>query len=227
MLVFPAIPCTGLPAPTPDDVAYLIYTSGTTESPRAWPSTHHNVTQLLGSLGQPILPTSGVWTQCHILRVRHFGVGDLGCAATWWAAGGGARRAGSLAGRLPRLAGRENASMCSPRPPRRSRRFHREGLESVALVVGGEACPAELVDRWAPGRIMVNAYGPTETTMGVTLTAPLMAGSQAWGCRSARRFREQRCLCWTAGYAQFRPVWSGSCMWPVPVWRAGMCAGRG
>ena len=27
-----------------------------------------------------------------------------------------------------------------------------EGLGSVALVVAGEACPAEVVDRWAPGR---------------------------------------------------------------------------
>ena len=26
-----------------------------------------------------------------------------------------------------------------------------EGLESVALMVAGEACPAEVVDRWAPG----------------------------------------------------------------------------
>ena len=28
-----------------------------------------------------------------------------------------------------------------------------EGLESAALVFGGEACPAEVVDRWAPGRV--------------------------------------------------------------------------
>ena len=27
-----------------------------------------------------------------------------------------------------------------------------EGLESVAVLLGGEACPAEVVDRWAPGR---------------------------------------------------------------------------
>ena len=47
----------------------------------------------------------------------------------------------------------------------------------MALVVGGEACPAEVVDRWAPGRVMVNVYGPTETTVDVAISAPLTAGS--------------------------------------------------
>ena len=52
-----------------------------------------------------------------------------------------------------------------------------EGLESAALLVGGEACPAEVVDRWAPGRVMINEYGPTETTMWASMSAPLAAGS--------------------------------------------------
>ena len=52
-----------------------------------------------------------------------------------------------------------------------------QGLESAALVMVGEACPVEVVDRWAPGRVMVNAYGPTETTMCVAISAPLTPGS--------------------------------------------------
>ena len=52
-----------------------------------------------------------------------------------------------------------------------------QGLGSVALVVAAEPCPAEVVERWAPGRVMVNAYGPTETTVYATISAPLAAGS--------------------------------------------------
>ena len=38
------------------------------------------------------------------------------------------------------------------------------------LNVGGEACPAALVDQWwRPGRRMTNSYGPTETTVTATL----------------------------------------------------------
>ncbi|MET8010137.1 non-ribosomal peptide synthase/polyketide synthase [Streptomyces sp. NPDC005271] len=45
------------------------------------------------------------------------------------------------------------------------------------LIVGGDACSAELVDRWAPGRRMVNSYGPTEATVVSTWSSPLTAGA--------------------------------------------------
>ncbi|MBV9141206.1 MAG: amino acid adenylation domain-containing protein, partial [Pseudonocardiales bacterium] len=41
------------------------------------------------------------------------------------------------------------------------------------LVVGGEACPVELVTTWSPHRRMINAYGPTETTACTTMSGPL------------------------------------------------------
>src|SRR5262249_12988721 len=44
------------------------------------------------------------------------------------------------------------------------------------LTVGGDACPAELVQCWAPGRRMINSYGPTECTVVATWSRPLTPG---------------------------------------------------
>ncbi|MFE2499258.1 Pls/PosA family non-ribosomal peptide synthetase [Streptomyces scopuliridis] len=38
-----------------------------------------------------------------------------------------------------------------------------------SVIVGGEACPGQLVERWSrPGRRMLNTYGPTEATVTAT-----------------------------------------------------------
>ncbi|MBN4926179.1 amino acid adenylation domain-containing protein, partial [Hoyosella rhizosphaerae] len=45
------------------------------------------------------------------------------------------------------------------------------------VIVGGEAVPDSLVTRWASERAMFNAYGPTEATIAVTMSKPLVPHS--------------------------------------------------
>lgn len=47
------------------------------------------------------------------------------------------------------------------------------------LIVGGDACTAHLVAKWAPGRSMINAYGPTENTVVSSWSPPLAPGADA------------------------------------------------
>lgn len=53
-----------------------------------------------------------------------------------------------------------------------------EELPLTHLVVGSEALSAELVEKWSRGRILIHAYGPTETTIVSTMSAPL-SGKQS------------------------------------------------
>ncbi|MGH8882962.1 MAG: amino acid adenylation domain-containing protein, partial [Stackebrandtia sp.] len=52
----------------------------------------------------------------------------------------------------------------------------RTGLPQFhTVIVGGDACAPELVKYWAPGRRLINAYGPTEATVVSTWSRPLVA----------------------------------------------------
>ena len=169
-------PGTALPGPAADDLAYLIYTSGTTGVPKGVAVTHHNVTQLLGSLDSGLAAPGQVWSQWHSYSFDISG----------WEIFGALLHGGRLVVVPEEVAGSpedfhallvdQQVSVLSQTPSAVGM-LSPEGLESVTLLVGGEACPAEVVDRWAPGRVMINEYGPTEATMWVALSAPLTAGS--------------------------------------------------
>src|SRR5262249_43687630 len=163
-------PSTALPGPAPDDIAYLIYTSGTTGVPKGVAITHHNVTQLLESLDAG-LPHPGGWPLCHTLAFD----------VSVWEIFGALLRGGWVVVVPEEVAGSpedlhavlvtEQVSVLTQTPSAVAA-LSPQGLESAALVVAGEACPGEVVDRWARGRVMINAYGPTETTMCVAITPP-------------------------------------------------------
>lgn len=160
-----------LPAePAAEDLAYVIYTSGSTGRPKGVMVEHRSLRNL--ALAQ--MEAFGVRPDSRYLQ---------------FAAPGFDAAVGEIFTAL--LAG---ATLVIPRGPRVSLGIelaeflaaHRvthlditpSALSSLepadiagvrTLVVGGEACPPELVARWAPGRRLFNAYGPTEATITVTL----------------------------------------------------------
>ncbi|MGY4712885.1 amino acid adenylation domain-containing protein, partial [Mycolicibacterium sp. CBM1] len=167
-------PSTALPAPSPDNIAYLIYTSGTTGTPKGVALSQRNLAHLADS-AHPDLPADPVWTQCHSYAF------DFSVWEIWAALLGGGRlvvvpdpvvRAPDefhalLVGEHVNVLTQTPSAVAALRP---------EGLESVALLLGGEACPPEVVEQWAPGRIVINAYGPTEVTVYASMSAPLNVG---------------------------------------------------
>ncbi|MGB8386319.1 amino acid adenylation domain-containing protein, partial [Mycobacterium sp.] len=166
---------TALPAPAPDDIAHIIYTSGTTGVPKGVAITHHNVAQLLDSLDAGLEPGQA-WTQCHSYAF------DFSVWEIWGALLRGGRlvivpeSVASMPEDFHALLVAEHVSVLTQTPSAVAA-LSPEGLESTALLIGGEACPAEVVDRWAPGRVMVNAYGPTETTIYVAMSNRLTPGA--------------------------------------------------
>ncbi|WP_156434484.1 condensation domain-containing protein, partial [Mycobacterium sp. IS-1590] len=159
-----------LPTPRGEDIAYLIYTSGTTGVPKAVGVTHSNVTQLLSSRDVEF-GAGRVWTHSHSLAF------DVSVWEIFGALLSGGRVlvvAESVVGSPDDFQAvlRSQDGCVLTQTPSAVGVLGVEGLESVSLVVVGEACPAQVVDRWARGRVMVNAYGPTETTMCVAISAP-------------------------------------------------------
>ncbi|MHA7702014.1 amino acid adenylation domain-containing protein [Mycobacterium sp. ML4] len=169
-------PSTGLPHHDADNLAYILYTSGTTGRPKGVAITHRNIAQLIAA-PTSFTPAAGhTTTQCHSYAF------DLSVFEVWAALLHGARLV-VIPESITRSPSDFHALLVSEKvdmlvqTPSAVTVLPPDGLESAALVVGGEACPSEVVDRWAGGRVMVNQYGPTETTMYVSMSEPLKPGS--------------------------------------------------
>ncbi|MGV0707330.1 amino acid adenylation domain-containing protein, partial [Mycolicibacterium porcinum] len=171
-----AQPSCALPtASAPDDVAYLIYTSGTTGVPKGVAVAQQNVTQFVGSLDRHLSPE--VFAQWHSYSF------DVSVWEIWGALLHGGRlvvvpeSVASSPDQFHALLIEQKVSVLSQTPSAVGM-LSPQGLESAALVAAGEACSTEVMDRWAsPGRVMINAYGPTEATVYATMSSPLRAGT--------------------------------------------------
>ena len=54
-------------------------------------------------------------------------------------------------------------------------------LPLEALIVAGEACSAEVAERWRTGRRLINAYGPSEATVCATISRVVSTGEPPIG----------------------------------------------
>ncbi|OSC19691.1 non-ribosomal peptide synthetase, partial [Mycobacterium vulneris] len=174
-----AQPDTAMSVPAPDDLAHIIYTSGTTGVPKGVTVTHHNVTQMFDALDIGIeLAPHQVWTQFHSYAFD-FSVWEIWGALLF---GGRLVVVPDSVARSPEdfhaLLVDERVTVLTQTPSAVAM-LPPQSLESAALVIGAEPCPVELVERWAPRRVMVNVYGPTETTMWASKSAPIAAESGA------------------------------------------------
>ncbi|MCV7030354.1 amino acid adenylation domain-containing protein [Mycobacterium sherrisii] len=160
-------------APAPEDLAYMIYTSGTTGVPKGVAITHRNVTSLLEKLHSTVPPGPGqVWSQWHSYSF------DVSVWEIFGALLHGGRlvivpeSVASSPEDLHALLISEKVSVLC-QTPSAAAMLASDGLESTVLFVAGEALPSEVVDRWAPGRTIVNAYGPTEGTIYAAMSGAL------------------------------------------------------
>ncbi|WP_069817426.1 non-ribosomal peptide synthetase [Streptomyces sp. TP-A0874] len=162
------------------DAAYVIYTSGSTGRPKGVLVTHSGIASMAAAQTEAFGVGPGS-------RVLQFASPSFD-ASMWEVAMGllsGAALVVSSAERL--AAGEVLASTLSgfgvthaTLPPVVLAAMGGAGLpEGMVLVTAGEACSAELVGRWAPGRLMVNAYGPSESTVCATMSGPLVADGVA------------------------------------------------
>ncbi|MFE3928063.1 amino acid adenylation domain-containing protein [Streptomyces sp. YIM B13508] len=164
----PAEPVGPVPGrePDADTFAYLIYTSGSTGVPKGVAIAHGGLSNMLEGQRDLVGPTP----EDRVLQFASFGFDASILELTWALANGGRlvtapkedlRPGPDLARTL-----RETRVTGGMLPPSALAVLGEDTFPDLrVLQVAGEACPAELADRWSRGRRFQNVYGLTETTV--------------------------------------------------------------
>jgi non-ribosomal peptide synthetase-like protein len=152
-----------------DDLCYIIYTSGTTGRPKGVAVTHASICNFLAAC----TPVYAVTDEDRVYQGMTLAF-DFSIEEVWPTFAAGAalvagpndhRRLGS--GLTDFLIEQEITVLACV--PTLLATIERDVPSLRTLLVGGEACPADLVKRWSrAGRRMLNTYGPTETSVTAT-----------------------------------------------------------
>ncbi|ELB87500.1 non-ribosomal peptide synthetase, partial [Rhodococcus wratislaviensis IFP 2016] len=159
-----------------DHPAYVLYTSGSTGTPKGVTVTHRGLAGLASA-------RNGLYDVDESARVAHFASPsfDISLDELLLAFTAGATLVivppdvfgGEM---LTELLRTERVTHAVLTPAVVATLVPSELPDLRVLDVGGEALAGALVDAWAPGRVMVNGYGPTEATVTTLFSPPLVPG---------------------------------------------------
>ncbi len=155
---------------SPDNLAYVIYTSGSTGRPKGVLLHHRGLMNFI--IGQR--KAYGGDSRVRVLQFASFSFDAATSEIVWALANGGSLH---LAERTTLLSEKKLADLVRRRqvnaailPPTILKDYDPALFPSLHTVVSaGEACTWDIVEKWLPGgRVFLNGYGPTETTIGPT-----------------------------------------------------------
>ncbi len=154
-----------------DELCYIIYTSGTTGNPKGVAIEHASICNFVRVAGEVYGVAQGDRAYQGMTIAFDFSVEEL-----WVPLLKGATLVPGKPGAS--LVGDDLACFLIERKvtylacvPTLLATIEKDLPDLRILLVSGEACPHNLVQRWhRPGRTILNAYGPTEATVTATLT---------------------------------------------------------
>lgn len=152
------------------DCAYVIYTSGTTGQPKGVPVKQMALAHLLEvessrlglSAESRVLLFSNISFDASVLQLFP----ALSVGATLFVATSQERKDPRL---IADLMESQRITWAAFPPAFLALLPHRRFPALATLVVGGESAAMDVVEYWREGRVLINAYGPTENTVDTTL----------------------------------------------------------
>ncbi|MCJ9668606.1 MULTISPECIES: Pls/PosA family non-ribosomal peptide synthetase [unclassified Neorhizobium] len=153
-----------------DDICYILYTSGTTGRPKGVAVRHQSICNFVDVAAAAYGYRPGDRVYQGMTIAFDFSTEEIWvpfvAGATIVPAPGRMTLVGEELGDFLRA----NAITCMACSPTLLSSLESDVPSLHTILVGGEACPQNLVTRWSkPGRRILNTYGPTEATVTATM----------------------------------------------------------